>query len=261
MRKLTVFALAGLLALVAAPPAGAIIHGHPDGNRHPYVGMTFNDDFVCSGTLIAPKVFLTAGHCADFLKVPSQGQGWVTLREDGTSFPEDHKVAAAYTAPGFCNDGAFTAPACPGHGVLGFVQNDVGIAILADSVTMAHYGRLPRANLVSGLPMMTPVTPVGYGIRVRLNKYTDQAFQRFYTHSNLIQSNTPWSSLFYAITSNFGQDRGATCFGDSGGPDFLRSSRVILGVHSFVNNLNCAGWSGSARVDTPAMLAWIRSFM
>jgi hypothetical protein len=152
---------------VAAPPAGAIIHGHPDGNRHPYVGMTFNDEFVCSGTLIAPKVFLTAGHCADFLKVPSQGQGWVTFSEDGTSFPEDHMVAAAYTAPGFCLDDGFTAPACPGPGVLGFVRNDVGVAILADSVTMPHYGRLPQANLVSGLPMMTPVTPVGYGIRVR----------------------------------------------------------------------------------------------
>jgi Trypsin len=261
MRTLTALALAGLLTLVAAPQASAIIHGQPDGNRHPYVGMTFNDEFVCSGTLIAPRVFLTAGHCADFLKVPTQGQGWVTFREDGRTFPEEHKVAAAYTAPGFCNDDAFKAPPCPGTGVLGYVRNDVGVAILAEPVTMAHYGRLPRANLVSSLPMMTPVTPVGYGIRVRLRKYNGEAFQRFFTHSNLIQSNQPWSSLFYKITSNFGQNRGATCFGDSGGPDFLRSSRVVLGVHSFVINLSCAGWSGSARVDSPAMLAWIRSFM
>lgn len=260
MRKL-VFLVTLVAALAVASPAQAIIHGDPDGNRHPYVGMTFNDDFVCSGTLIAPKVFLTAGHCSDFLRVPSQGQGWVTFQEDGTAFPEDHKVATAYTAPGFCNDDAFTVPDCPGQGVLGFVQNDVGVVILADAVTMSRYGRLPGPNVVSQLPMMTPVTPVGYGIRVRLNKYHGEAFQRFFTHSNLIQSQQPWSSLFYKISSNFGQNRGATCFGDSGGPDFLRSSRTILGVHSFVNNLNCAGWSGSARVDTPAMLAWIRSFM
>jgi hypothetical protein len=55
--------------------------------------------------------------------------------------PEDHKVAAAYTAPGFCNDDAFTVPDCPGQGVLGFVQNDVGVVILADAVTRRHAPR------------------------------------------------------------------------------------------------------------------------
>ena len=108
MRKL-VFLVTLVAALAVASPAEAIIHGHPDGDRHPYVGMTFNDEFVCSGTLIAPKVFLTAGHCADFLRVPSQGQGWVTFQEDGTSFPEDHKVAAAYTAPGNGTDSSTTS--------------------------------------------------------------------------------------------------------------------------------------------------------
>ena len=93
--------------------------------------MTFNDQFVCSGTLIAPTVFLTAGHCADFLKVPSQGQGWVTFDEDGQGFPEDVPIDQAYTYPGFCVDDGFTVPDCPGHGVLGSAQYDVGIVVLA----------------------------------------------------------------------------------------------------------------------------------
>ena len=103
-----------LIAIVVmfawASPASAIIGGSPDGESHPYVGMTFNDEFVCSGTLISPTVFLTAGHCADFLKVPSQGQGWVTFQENGQSFPEDVPIADAYTYPGFCNDDGFTVP-------------------------------------------------------------------------------------------------------------------------------------------------------
>ena len=68
-----VLVLAGFLALavvlVAVSPAGALIGGEPDGDEHPYVGMVgFYDEagtstYGCSGTLLSPTVFLTAGHC------------------------------------------------------------------------------------------------------------------------------------------------------------------------------------------------------
>src|SRR3989454_4849802 len=46
-----------------------ITHGALDGNDHPAVVLIVMDvagqpAFRCSGTLIAPKVVLTAGHCA-----------------------------------------------------------------------------------------------------------------------------------------------------------------------------------------------------
>src|SRR4051795_6122354 len=56
--------------LVAAAPAGAITYGAPDGAAHPEVGallaqQAFSDGTwaECTGTLIAPTVFLTAAHC------------------------------------------------------------------------------------------------------------------------------------------------------------------------------------------------------
>ena len=249
-------------ALVWAAPAGAIINGEPDGNDHPYVGMTFNDEFVCSGTLISPTVFLTAGHCADFLKVPEQGDGWVTFQEDGQAFPEDVPVASAHTYPGFCNDGAFTVPDCPGGGILGFAQNDVGVVILAEPVTMSTYGQLPPLNVVDTLPIMQPVTQVGYGVRVHLKKVTDEVFQRYQTDAGIIRAaGQKWTDQFYRVTANFGQDKGGVCFGDSGGPDFLDDSTTVLGVHSLVNNVNCSGVTWTARVDTPAIQSWIRSFL
>ena len=42
---------------------------------------------------------------------------------------------------------------------------------------------------------------------------------------------------------------GRTCFGDSGGPNFIGDSNVIAGVTSFGLNGNCAGTGGVDRAD------------
>ena len=58
-----------ILLLVFTLPASAISYGEPDGNAHPFVGsmvIRIPGQGVfefCSGTLIAPNVFLTASHC------------------------------------------------------------------------------------------------------------------------------------------------------------------------------------------------------
>ncbi len=57
--------------LLAVSPATAITSGEPDGTRHPYVGLMVAQDakgsplWRCSGTLLSPTVFLTAGHCTE----------------------------------------------------------------------------------------------------------------------------------------------------------------------------------------------------
>src|SRR5512145_233928 len=69
-RTLTRLAASALLLLPAAP-ALAITDGGLDGNAHPYVGLMVAQDakgtplWRCSGTLIAPDLFLTAGHCTE----------------------------------------------------------------------------------------------------------------------------------------------------------------------------------------------------
>ena len=71
-RLLTVLAGVALLIRVAASPASAITGGRPDGNAHPYVGivMTAEGGF-CSGALLSPTVFLTAGHCTSTSPSPA----------------------------------------------------------------------------------------------------------------------------------------------------------------------------------------------
>ena len=70
MRRGIWTAIAVIALLMLAAPAGAITYGVPDGNGHPEVGallapQAYSDGTwaACSGTLIAPTVFLTAAHC------------------------------------------------------------------------------------------------------------------------------------------------------------------------------------------------------
>src|SRR3954447_17128681 len=57
-----IFAILVALFLVPAS-AGAIVNGSFDGDAHPYVGIAAAGDDFCSGSLVSPTLFVTAGHC------------------------------------------------------------------------------------------------------------------------------------------------------------------------------------------------------
>ena len=77
-------------------------------------------------------------------------------------------------------------------------------------------------------------------------------------HPKLNQINGGIVGDFSLLLSN-NAHTGGTCFGDSGGPNFIGDSNVIAGVTSFGLNGNCAGTGGVYRVDREDDLDWLYS--
>jgi hypothetical protein len=126
------------------------------------------------------------------------------------------------------------------------------------------FAELPAPGFVESLPMRTEIDIVGYGVQgfIRGGGPPQQIFTaiRYFAPSLLIQSNNRASDEFIKLSANPAQGKGGVCFGDSGGPDILSGTNVVLAVNSYVTNGNCAGVTYSNRVDLPDILEFINSF-
>ena len=82
-----------------------------------------------------------------------------------------------------------------------------------------------------------------------------------YAPTELVSGEFVQSDEFMRLALNPGGGSGGTCFGDSGGPDLLGGTSMVVAVNSYVTNVNCAGVGYSARVDNSDNLSWITSFL
>jgi 2',3'-cyclic-nucleotide 2'-phosphodiesterase (5'-nucleotidase family) len=80
-------------------------------------------------------------------------------------------------------------------------------------------------------------------------------------YPRLIQINVPGSTGDYSLLLSNNHSTGGTCFGDSGGPNFLRDSNIIAAVTSFSKNGNCAGTGGAFRMDRQDVLDFVNPFL
>ena len=275
------------IALASVGTAYAITNGQPDGDDHPYVGLIVFDVYVpdvgnvpawrCSGSLIAPNVVLTAGHCTDGAVA---ARVWFDkdVTYDNVPFPLYPYGGAGsgaiegtpYTNPDYRSE---ENPYGGGNGLPAFSYRDVGVVVLAEPVYMDEYGELPEAGLVDTLKNKTDVDFVGYGVQYQVQipgKWLPQPPPyyrwtgprvRMYAPSAMVSGKFVHSDEFLMLSLNPGRDKGGSCFGDSGGPDLLYGTDTILGVNSYVTNCNCAGVGFSSRVDIPEVLEWIDGFL
>jgi secreted trypsin-like serine protease len=251
---------------LTASPASAITDGQLDGDGHPAVVLILMEvnnapAFRCSGTLIAPKVVLTAGHCTG---EPGEFSGMRVFAEP------DVQSDPTYPFAGGPNTVEATAwHTFPGFTEAAFFLHDVGVVQLASPIALPagkSYGVLPKANQLDSLKprASTTFTAVGYGLqRVNNNPNGTQTVSnrvRMLAQPHLIQINTGFTGPQSLLLSN-NAATGGTCFGDSGGPNFLGNGMVVAGVTSFGLNGSCGGTGGVFRVDRPEVLAFVKQYL
>jgi hypothetical protein len=151
-----------------------------------------------------------------------------------------------------------------------FWRYDLGMVVLDRPVDMSQYGVLPELNLLDQYKTKRGINPVrfvavGYGLQQSFPdaaawKENNQKI-RMVAEPRLVQINNKAVGDSSILLSN-NANTGGTCFGDSGGPNFIQGQdHVIAGVTSFGRNGTCAGTGGVYRVDRADDLDWIDAFI
>jgi hypothetical protein len=244
--KAAVALAAALLAsLIVTPSADAVDNGRPDGDRHPYVGLLgFDGDgeggepanFLCSGSVLSDRVFLTSAHCIEVFGDTVQ---WVAALEPGSpdrpvfepglvfdDFPfavtvEVHRPIVTVVHPRFRPD---------------TLAHDLAVLVFAPHTFDVRPVELPRPRLLDRLrPWLQRLdfTLVGYGA----DPDYSGAEPRYPIGGYRQTATAPFGALTAAqlqLQGALETGRGGLCLGDSGSPQLLGRSDIAVSLLSAV---------------------------
>jgi hypothetical protein len=241
MRKVLMASTALVVALTAAPPAGAV-NGDFDGNAHPNVGVMIVADGhgdwfeFCGGVLISPTAFLTNHNCPGAVAFAESIGGRAAITFDPVAWPPEEArwrtVEAGYVHP----------EANPKNGT-----NLYGIAVLARPVRGITPAELPTFQQLASIDKTQPLTVVGYG--------SDPAVRRSATAT--IAAIDP--GTIELLNNANATEQGGVC-GDGGAPYFLGNSNVAVAVADGETG-RCNAISWAFRNDTETARSFLDDFV
>lgn len=248
MKKLMAAFAAVAVAAALAAAAGAITNGGPDGNAHPWVGAllaphAFSDGTweECSGTLISPTVFLTAAHC-------DEGLSRVAVTFDSVY---DSSTGKTYW-------GAWHAD--PQYNQSQDDPHDVAVVVLDKAVKGITPARLPKLGSLDSLAVGDAITAVGYGAQLVTMGAGGPSFHyadiRYVATGSVNSLNKAW----IRASMNPSTGDGGTCYGDSGGPNFLAGTNIEAAT-TITGDALCRSTNTAYRLDTASARDFLGQYL
>lgn len=257
-RRILFICLILIVALIIVIPVQAITFGQPDGDGHPNVGAMIVQEpdgvkyLYCSGTLIAPDVFLTAAHCtaAAAYYGAEPHDAYVTFD------PVWDENATLHRGTYHLN---------PNYGHDSHDLNDVAVIILDEPITDIEPASLPEAGLLATMKKDKEIkgqqfVTVGYGT-LRDDKtggpHALGDYGERYFAEQTFQALKPY---WLQISMNPSTGSGGTCYGDSGGPHFLGDSDMVVSL-TVTGDAWCRATDVTYRLDTDSARAYLSQFV
>jgi hypothetical protein len=247
--------------LLKTPHASAITYGFVDSNntysntgafivKSPTTGYVYP---ICSGTMITSNVFLTASHCTAYFTQELAPAGYTAYVSLDASIPfgsltssKTKLLAVAYVVTN------------PNYNQSQSDSGDIGVLILQSNVRGVTPATLPTCNLLDQLVAQNGLkdavfTNAGYGLQNRVvgggvPYYQDvNPIPRMYSFSTFNSLNGGYMRL----SQNPSTGNGGTCFGDSGGPNFmtLNGQQILVSI-TITGDSVCRSTNVVYRLDT-----------
>lgn len=253
MRFVAFGALLAIFTAGTVSPANAITNGTPDGVAHPSVGaLIANKPYpdgtwaYCTGTLVSPTVLVTAAHCAK--------RGQKTAR---VSFAPHYRPGEPLYAGRFASDPRYRRASD---------MYDIAVVVFSSPVPGIRPARLPEAGLLSrleakGLLEKVRFTPVGYGSQTEGGGARKPRFVYTDTRHRATISYEDLSRAWLKLTAVRSRGDGGTCYGDSGGPNFLGDTDLLVATTVSGDDEACRSTNFDYRLDTPRARGFLSRYL